>query len=91
MYTRYYDNYEERARKNTVESEMAETQQTEVSPDNEIQSGDEIAVAGSPFGILSGIKTDDIILIGLLILVLSDGCDDYLLPIILGFLLINNR
>ena len=87
MYTRFYDNYEERARKTQPEADTHEKEADEST--QETPASGEIAVAGSPLGILSGLKTDDIILIGLLILVLSDGCDDYLLPIILGFLLIN--
>lgn len=88
MYTRYYDNYEERARKPCVDNTHEEVTPEEASvPLSECDNG--IAVASSPFGILSGLKTDDIVLIGLLLLVLGDGCDDYLLPIILGFLILN--
>ncbi len=87
MYTRYYDNYEQRAKKPQPETDTHEKEPEEIT--QEAPASGEIAVAGSPLGILSGLKTDDIILIGLLILVLSDGCDDYLLPVILGFLLIN--
>ena len=81
MYQRYYDGYnsinatEEKAEQNTL---------------NEICTTDtDIQIAKKNDGIFGALKLDDILLIGILIVMLNDDCDDKLMLIIIGFLFVS--
>ncbi len=43
------------------------------------------------FDILKGIEKDDLVLLGLILLLIGDGCEDKELLLILGFLYISNK
>lgn len=88
MYTRYYDGYTQRAKESCVSKDAPEEAETvEIIPTQE-KSESSVASVGSslPFNL----KSDDLILIAVLLLVASEGSDDWLLPVILGYLIISN-
>ena len=88
MYTRYYDGYTQRANEKCPACEApAEAETVEIVPTEE-KSESSVASVGAklPFNM----KTDDLILIAVLLLVASEASDDWLLPVILGYLLISN-
>lgn len=43
------------------------------------------------FDILKGIEKDDLVLLGLILFLIGDGCEDKELLLILGFLYISNK
>ena len=85
MYQRYYDGYGDVNAVQTPEEPIQnETFSNEICvADNEIQ------IAKKNDGILGSLKLDDILLIGILIVMLSDDCDDKLMLIIIGFLFVS--
>ncbi len=89
MYTRYYDGYTRRndiAVTDTAPKETNEEKKEIVSVEEP-----EMQVASAlPFGLPAGLKADDIILIAVLFLVASESGDDFILPLILGYLLLTN-
>ena len=81
MYQRYYDGYGDN---NTIE------QITEQNVESQICTTDtDIQIAKKNDGIFGSLKLDDILLIGILIVMLNDDCDDKLMLIIIGFLFIS--
>ena len=46
----------------------------------------ELAVAKGPFGGFGNLKADDILLIAVLLLIMSESKDDFIMPLILGYL-----
>ena len=89
MYTRYYDGYTRRNNIAVTDTAPIETNEEQ----NEIASAEEpeVQIASAlPFGLPMGLKTDDIILIAVLFLVASESGDDFILPLILGYLLLSN-
>lgn len=90
MYTRYYDQY---PNKNSVQKEVPkEISLAEVNEEacEETVKDDEIKTASIlPGGLLGGgFNTEDILLIALLFLIATDNSDDFIMPLILGALLI---
>ena len=97
MYMRYYDgypspeNYADRTDGNTDicvpdtpdrEEAVCEKNETAASPG-------EITTAGAPLsGIFSSLKLDDIMLIVLLFVLLEESADDIIMPIIIGYILL---
>ena len=105
MYTRYYDGYTQRnMQRNTNEApeapkpesiiqeeicqnpESSEIHTAEAAPE---QNAAEVASV-LPFKLPGNMKNDDLILLAVLFLILSDSNDDIILPLILGFLFISN-
>lgn len=81
MYQRYYEGYGDN---NTIE------QIAEQNVINQICTTDaDIQIAKKNDGIFGSLKLDDILLIGILIVMLNDDCDDKLMLIIIGFLFIS--
>lgn len=81
MYQRYYEGYGDN---NTIE------QVTQQNVENQICTTDaDIQIAKKNDGIFGSLKLDDILLIGILIVMLNDDCDDKLMLIIIGFLFIS--
>ena len=78
MYQRYYDGYGEALIPETV-PEITEVQNSDI----------EIAGISKNKNILGSLAIDDILLIGILLLMLSDDCDDKLMLIIIGFLFVS--
>ena len=100
MYTRYYDGYArqpDRAYKEQSalpsESEPKAAPTTLESENEDISSsGEGISVASSPLRLPFGIDAEDLILIAVLLLVVAEASDDdFILPLILGYLLLGGR
>ncbi len=85
MYTRYYDSYPTQMPEVTAEP-VAEEENTDIAEVPEDEAG-EIASLTPARG-FGGLKTDDILLIGLIFIMLSEGSDDFIMPLILGALLL---
>ncbi len=90
MYTRYYDQY---PAQNKIQKEVPkETALAEVKEEicEEAVKNDEIKTASVlPGGLLGGgFNTEDILLVALLFLIATEGSDDFIMPLILGALLI---
>ena len=87
LYTRYYDGY---TNCRTPDTESTKTQETpcEVESPQKIEPAIETASCKPklPFNL----DTDEIILIAVLLIIASEGSDDFILPLILGYLLISN-
>jgi len=75
LYQRYYDGYPE------CEALNNDTELCEIQPKAEI--------ASKPNNIFGSLKLDDILLLGILIVMLNDDCDDKLMLIIIGFLFVS--
>ncbi len=103
MYTRYYDGYGQRnmprntAEAPTLPSEENIKEASQNSENTEIHTAEapqEQAAAEVasivPFKLPGNMKTDDLILLAVLFLILSDSGDDIILPLILGYLFISN-
>ena len=75
MYQRYYDGYPE------YENTVSDTELCEIQPKAEI--------AGKPNNIFGSLKLDDILLLGILIVMLNDDCEDKLMIVIIGFLFVS--
>lgn len=87
MYTRYYDGYtdtksqvKELPKEENIACEIAVSDET--PPETDVAS----FLPKLPFNM----DADDLILIAVLFLIASESCDDFILPIILGYLLISN-
>lgn len=97
MYMRYYDgypspeNYGERTDGNTDVSvpDTPESEETVCEKSETAASPGEITTAGAPLsGIFSSLKLDDIMLIVLLFVLLEESADDIIMPIIIGYILL---
>ncbi len=86
MYTRYYDGYTERNTSNIqqIKEEKEENIVAEVEPKEE-----ESQVASLPVNLPFNMQADDLILIAVLFLIASESKDEFILPLILGYLLLN--
>lgn len=93
MYTRYYDGYAQRNVQNTapeiVEAPPEEETAIEIEPTEEKEPQAEVASA-LPFRLPGNLNKDDLILLAVLFLIVSESGDDFILPLILGYLLISN-
>ena len=80
MYTRYYDTY----------PSQSENKDTPKEATQEIaQNEPQIKTASIlPFGNSGGFKSDDILLVAILLLILNECKDDNIMPIILGYILL---
>ena len=86
LYTRYYDGYT-----------SCRTSDTETNKPQEIPCEETACEKSEPAGEIASCKTklpfnldtDEIILIAVLLIVASEGSDDIILPLILGYLLIS--
>ena len=86
LYTRYYDGYANCRIHNADTPKPQESPcETAVSEENEIACEVASCKPKLPFGL----DTDEIILIAVLLIVASEGSDDIILPLILGYLLIS--
>lgn len=105
MYTRYYDGYSRRSMQPNDNDTSAAPEPESVAQEEECQNPEskEIRTAGAPaeqnaaevasvlpFNLPGNMKTDDLILLAVLFLILSDSNDEIILPLILGFLFISN-
>ena len=85
MYTRYYDSY-------PVETEQkAETETGPKNPPVEcspVESTPSTQIASVPKKLLGGFDYEDILLIALLFITVTESKDDFILPLILGALLL---
>ena len=89
MYTRYYDGY---TRRNVPESGNTEANETINTADVPVLQEPKAEIASLKNSFLPfDLSTDDIILIAVLFLVASESGDDFILPLILGYLLLGNR
>ena len=87
LYTRYYDGY------TSHHAHDAEIPKPQESPcETEAPEKSEIAgeIASCKTKLPFNLDTDEIILIAVLFLIASEGSDDFILPLILGYLLISN-
>ena len=89
MYTRYYDGYTRRNDIAVTDNAKEDTHEVQNEIAN-IEEPESAVAAALPFGLPLGLKTDDIILIAVLFLVASESGDDFILPLILGYLLLSN-
>ncbi len=91
MYTRYYDTYPS-SNSNAIQNENHDMPKKEddqsIAPCSEVSEPKSQIASLLPFGNLGGFKTDDILLIAVLLLILSDCKDDNIMPIILGYILL---
>ncbi len=87
MYTRYYDGYTD-TKPQIKEIPSEENIPCEIADSDENVPKTEVAsfLPKLPFNM----DADDLILIAVLFLIASESCDDFILPIILGYLLISN-
>ena len=87
LYTRYYDGYTSRPNQ-TIEPQPPKEEICETNASEENEAVSEVASRKPklPFNM----ETDDLILIAVLLLIASEGSDDFILPVILGYLLISN-
>lgn len=93
MYTRYYDGYTTRNAQPVQTAQAApepEVIQEEAPVSNEEAKTADTAVAALPINLPFNMKTDDLILIAVLFLIASESSDEFILPLILGYLLISN-
>lgn len=92
MYTRYYDTYPS-SNGNTSQNENHDIPKNEdnqsIAPCAEENEPKSQIASLLPFGNLGGFKTDDILLIAVLLLILTDCKDDNIMPIILGYILLS--
>ena len=87
MYTRYYDSYPT-VTKNEEPCEREETKCLP-EPDKKDTCNNKTPMDSCrSSGILKNLKSDDILLIALLFITASDNDDNFLMPLILGALLI---
>ena len=86
MYQRYYDGYGRRQNDEFSEPEIIPS---ETLPEKICIADNNIQISKRNEGILSSLKLDDILLIGILLVMLNDDCDDKLMLIIIGFLFIS--
>jgi len=93
MYTRYYDGYTQRNTPNppkeVKENPPPEENIVEIEPALVSEPQSEVASV-LPFKLPGNLKTDDLILLAVLFLIASESNDDFILPLILGYLLISN-
>lgn len=98
MYMRYYDSYPALSGRTHPKKEPPAPKEPVAVVKNdlpeEIEITDEVkkefpAEIASRRGLLQSIQADDIILIGLLILLLSES-DDIIMPLIIGYLLLGD-
>lgn len=85
MYTRYYDSYP------TETEPKIETENTITPPPAENSSGKNISVAKiAPVGknLFGNLSSEDLLLIALLFITVTESGDDFILPLILGALLL---
>ena len=90
MYTRYYDSYPANvphASDNEANSEADKCINEESSTINSAEAPAEIASV-LPSGLFGNMKSDDILLIALLFIVATESRDDFIMPLILGALLL---
>ncbi len=80
MYQRYYDGYNEPTE---LQPEICS------APAPTSQNAVEIAAAQKPKSIFGSFEADDILLIGVLLLLLHENCDDKLMLVIIGFLFVS--
>ena len=90
MYTRYYDGYMQKPKENidTTPNSCCEENTAIIPTQEKCEETSTVAAVGK--GLPFNMKTDDLILIAVLILVATESSDDWLLPVILGYLLISN-
>jgi len=86
MYTRYYDGYPRETPKIETANRHEEST-TEIATDTASEGQSEIASV-IPKGIFGNMKADDILLIALLFIVSMESSDDFIMPLILGALLL---
>ena len=97
MYRRYYDGYGENE---LLNREMALNSPAVITSDIEPDAGDidksndlsNIEISAKSLGnsgILSSLYIDDLLLLGVLLILLSQDCDDKLILIIIGFVFIS--
>ncbi len=88
MYTRYYDTYPAApvttGEEKPSESPEPTTENKENMPSEPVAN---LESARMP-RLFGGMKSDDILLIALLLITISDSNDDFLMPLILGALLL---
>lgn len=77
MYQRYYDGYTE---------DNLNIAKTTPSPIVLSENTAEVTSIKNPKGIFGNFEADDILLIGVFLLLLNEDCDDKLMLIIIGFL-----
>lgn len=83
MYQRYYDSYN--FAETPVTPDITKPEEASITQDCDTEISSVIASAGkSKF-----LETDDILLIGVLILLLHEECNDKALILIIGFLLLS--
>ncbi len=104
MYQRYYDGYPTEAYATVGQNEFDVDSTTENSPQTtDTATGAELSVSSphnkdiqietaSPTkgGLFSSIKSDDILLIALLIILAAEAPDDTVMPLIIGYILLND-
>ncbi len=96
MNRRYYDGYNTYHRdfpKSTGEVIIPESTEAESVTENEVQNSETNTASISGFnflpdlgGLFPNFALDDVILLGILIVLLHDGTDDNILLIVIGFL-----
>ena len=87
LYTRYYDGYANCRVHDTEDAKTRENPCEIEAPPNSEPAGE---IASSKPRLPFNLDIDEIILIAVLLIVASEGSDDIILPLILGYLLISN-
>ncbi len=93
MYTRYYDGYTDRnCPVKTVPKEEVQPpcEETELKVSEEACESSQHVTSALPFSLPFNLQSDDLILLAVLFLIASESNDDFILPLILGYLLISN-
>ncbi len=91
MYTRYYDGYSSQMPRpapapQEMQDESVKTQEVQTDSD----CADEVTETKSfsPIKAFGNFKSDDLLLIALIFLIATESSDDFLMPLILGALLL---
>lgn len=104
MYQRYYDGYPTEAYATVEQNEFDVDGTAESSPQTaDTATGTELSVSSphnkdlqletassAKSGLLSSIKSDDILLIALLIILATEAPDDTVMPLIIGYILLSD-
>lgn len=85
MYTRYYDGYPAKIQHNDEKQEHNEVTVAQTSDEKNISDTKIASVSPGRFGKLN---SEDILLVALLMITITESKDDFILPLILGALLL---
>lgn len=85
MYTRYYDGYPAQIQTESEKDDIKQPAQEEAVKCDDTPPVKVSSVAQNRFG---GLKSEDVLLVALLMITITESKDDFILPLILGALLL---